>query len=288
MRVVQTEPMTEVEEAPSLKPPKDGGPAAVQSGGGRPPCVLVVLHTRSREGLGAKIEVQGSRFTIGAGSDDFRVDDAAKSGTRAEVVWAASDEMSATIGWRLRGVGRVFVNDEVVVDRALRSGDELRVVDAFFRFLSGDDVQNQYHQTIYHLTITDFASGAYNGRYLREVLERETVRATRYGKAFSVAVVAVGRGGVNAEGAPDWLRALVSRLKTDGRRDWLVARASELELVIVSSESTPTFRVELAMAVRAGVPAGVQVSLGFAEHEPEKPPERMLQDARTQAVLLSG
>jgi hypothetical protein len=164
--------VAEVEEAPALKPPDGGNGSVAGTAGGRPRCWLVVTHTPSKRGLGAKLEFRAPRFTIGAKDDDLPLDGAPQSGTRVEIVWGGPDEAAAPTDWRVRGEGRVWVNGEAVADRALRSGDELRVVDTHFRFLSGPDLERKFHETIYHLTITDFATGAYNQRYLKEMLDR--------------------------------------------------------------------------------------------------------------------
>jgi GGDEF domain-containing protein len=280
--------VAEVEEAPLLKPPDHGSGAVVGTAGERPRCLLVVTHTPSREGLGAKLEVQALRFTIGARDNDLPVDGATQSGTRVEVVWGGANEAAAPTEWRIRGEGRVWVNGETVVNRALRSGDELRVVDTHFRFLSGRDLDNKYYETIYHLTITDFATGVYNQRYLKEVLDREAVRATRYGKLFSVAVIELERRCAVDESDHDLLRRVADRVKGGGSREWFTARTANLQLIVVSPETAADFERELAALVQPCVTAKVQIHLGVAQNEPGITGDHWVQLARDRMARMPG
>ena len=50
-----------------------------------------------------------------------------------------------------------YVNDEPepVTDCQLRRGDQVKIGDTIFKYLSGSDVEAQYHETIFNMTITD-------------------------------------------------------------------------------------------------------------------------------------
>ena len=79
-----------------------------------------------------------------------------------------------------------YVNDELVTDMQLRRGDQVKVGDTIFKFLSGSDVEAQYHETIYRMTIVDGLTGVNNKRYLMESLEREIPRARRHDRPLSL------------------------------------------------------------------------------------------------------
>ncbi|MFO0661691.1 MAG: GGDEF domain-containing protein [Polyangiaceae bacterium] len=49
-----------------------------------------------------------------------------------------------------------------------------------FKFLSGEDVESQYHEEIYRMTIVDGLVQIYNKRFMYEALEKEIVRARRH------------------------------------------------------------------------------------------------------------
>ncbi len=80
-----------------------------------------------------------------------------------------------------------YLNDqEVTQETALRSGDLIKVGGSIFKFLTGDNVELQYHETIYTLTIVDGLTGVNNKRYFLEYLEREMGRCHRYGRPLTL------------------------------------------------------------------------------------------------------
>ena len=79
-----------------------------------------------------------------------------------------------------------YVNDEVVKEYQLRRGDQVKVGDTILKYLGGSDVEAQYHETIYRMTIVDGLTGVHNKRYLMECLEREIPRARRYQRPLSL------------------------------------------------------------------------------------------------------
>lgn len=78
-----------------------------------------------------------------------------------------------------------YVNDDLVTEMQLRRGDQVKVGDTILKYLSGSDVEAQYHETIYRMTIVDGLTGVHNKRYLMESLEREIPRARRHQRPLS-------------------------------------------------------------------------------------------------------
>ena len=79
-----------------------------------------------------------------------------------------------------------YVNDEVIREYALRRGDQVKVGDTILKYLSGSDVEAQYHETIYKMTIVDGLTGVHNKRFLIDSLEREIPRGRRHQRPLSV------------------------------------------------------------------------------------------------------
>jgi two-component system cell cycle response regulator len=91
--------------------------------------------------------------------------------------------------WFIKDLGSTngtYVNDELVEEYQLRKGDQLKIGDTIFKYLSGQDVEAQYHETIYRMTIMDGLTNVHNKRYLLETLERELPRAIRHQRALSL------------------------------------------------------------------------------------------------------
>ena len=92
-------------------------------------------------------------------------------------------------GWIIKDLGSTngtYVNDELVEEYQLRRGDQVKVGDTIFKYLSGSDVEAQYHETIYRMTIMDGLTNVHNKRYLIEALDRELPRAMRHLRPLSV------------------------------------------------------------------------------------------------------
>jgi diguanylate cyclase (GGDEF)-like protein len=84
-----------------------------------------------------------------------------------------------------------FVNDEPepVTTCQLRRGDQLKIGDTIFKYLSGSDVEAQFHETIFNMTITDGLTDVSNKKQLDNVLLKEIPRAQRHGRELSVAMI---------------------------------------------------------------------------------------------------
>ncbi len=81
-----------------------------------------------------------------------------------------------------------FVNNLRVDRSELRDGDLLRLGQTIFKYLSGSNIENKYHEEIYKLSTIDGLTETYNKRYFLDTLERELNRAHRYGRGLSLAL----------------------------------------------------------------------------------------------------
>jgi hypothetical protein len=86
----------------------------------------------------------------------------------------------------LESTNGTFVNDRQVSRCRLQDGDYVRVGNAIYRFLVGDDLAAQYHEEIYRLTIIDALTGIHNKRYLLEFLDRELARSARHQRPLAL------------------------------------------------------------------------------------------------------
>jgi diguanylate cyclase (GGDEF)-like protein len=79
-----------------------------------------------------------------------------------------------------------YVNDESVLERRLRDGDQVRIGRSILKFMTGENVEVHYHEEIYRLMTVDGLTQIYNRRYFNEALEREANRAKRYERVLSL------------------------------------------------------------------------------------------------------
>jgi two-component system, cell cycle response regulator len=135
-----------------------------------------------------------------------------------------------------------YVNDELVTDYALRRGDQVKVGDTILKFLSGSDMEAQYHETIYRMTIVDGLTGVHNKRYLVETLEREIPRARRHGRPLSLVMLDIDHfkdiNDTFGHLAGDYvLKELATLVKSRLRPDDVIARYGGEEFGVVLPET---------------------------------------------------
>ncbi len=144
---------------------------------------LVVIYSSDARQFGKRYILGDEPLTVGRGQENRIVldnDSVSRRHCRAEkrgAQWFIVD-LDSTNG--------TYVNDQQVTELALRRGDQVKIGDTIVKFLSGSDLEAQYHETIYNMTIVDGLTGINNKRYLMEALEREIPRARRHQRPLSV------------------------------------------------------------------------------------------------------
>lgn len=182
----------------------------------------------------------------------------------------------------LESTNGTFVNDntEPVTAMQLRRGDQIKVGDTIFKYLSGSDVEAQYHETIYKMTITDGLTSVNNKRYLAETLEREIPRALRHQRSLSLLMLDIDHfklvNDTHGHLAGDAvLRDLANIARSRLRPDDMLARYGGEEFAIVLPETPLAGAIKAAEELRKLVethPFAVEdesiqvtVSIGAAE-----------------------
>ncbi|MFE8596138.1 diguanylate cyclase [Archangium violaceum] len=144
-------------------------------------CCIVQIHGPE---LGKKYALQEIEFTIGREEGNHIVVDLDNVSRRHAMIIRKQGRMLVK---DLGSTNGTYLNDqEVTQETALRSGDLIKVGGSIFKFLTGDNVELQYHETIYTLTIVDGLTGVNNKRYFLEYLEREMGRCHRYGRPLTL------------------------------------------------------------------------------------------------------
>jgi diguanylate cyclase (GGDEF)-like protein len=162
----------------------------------------------------------------------------------------------------------------------LKDGDYVRIGNCIYRFLAGGNVESEYHEEIYRLTIVDALTQSHNQRYLMEFLEREVLRTSRHGRPLSVVMVDIDHfkkinddmGHLVGDYTLRELAAVIRRLV---RREDLFARYGGEEFTLVLVETNFKQAMEAAERVRAAVEKhtfrfenqtfNLTISLGVAE-----------------------
>ena len=143
---------------------------------------MVVIYSSDARVFGKRFVLERETLTMGRGQENVITldnDSVSRRHCRIErrgTAWYVVD-LDSTNG--------TYVNDELVKEYQLRRGDQVKIGDTILKYLSGSDVEAQYHETIYKMTIVDGLTQVHNKRYLLETLDREIPRARRHGRPLS-------------------------------------------------------------------------------------------------------
>jgi two-component system, cell cycle response regulator len=274
---------------------------APRSAGGAAEGCLVQIHGPQ---LGRKVVLAGEALCIGRDPGcDLAVDldtvSRQHARLRREGAHVVVEDLGSTNGTWLN-------HRELRGAAPLHSGDLLKVGGAVFKFLAGDDVEVQYHETLYTLAISDGLTGVSNKRYLMEYLEREVGRCLRYGRALSLLLFDIDHfkriNDTHGHVAGDLvLRELAQGVQPLVRREQCFARYGGEEFALVlpedGAERARLFAEKLRRQVQEqafrfeGERIPVTVSIGVADLTPEmREPQQLLQaaDARLYAAKRGG
>jgi len=190
----------------------------------------------------------GSRHVLGAAplvigrNDDCEVVIRDRTASRRHALIQRFDDGYEVVD--LNSTNGTIVNDQTVAHAPLRDGDYLRIGNHIFRFLTGGNVEADYHEEIYRLSIIDALTGIHNKRYLLEFLDREVTRTTRYLRPLSLVLFDLDHfKAVNDTyghlAGDRILRGVVDRLRDRVNREDLLARYGGEEFAAVLVETTP-------------------------------------------------
>jgi len=196
---------------------------------------LVVIYGND---LGRKFNLNQPSMVIGRSSkSDLQIDQESVSRSHAKLVNTGKTIILRDLG----STNGTYVNDELIDEYVLRDGDFIKLGRTIFKFLSGGNVENAYHEEIYRLTTVDGLTQIYNKRYFLETLEREISRAHRYHRDLSLIMFDIDffktvndtHGHLAGDSV---LKQLAAVLKGRIRREDIMARYGGEEFAIILPE----------------------------------------------------
>jgi two-component system, cell cycle response regulator len=144
---------------------------------------LAIIHSRDETLLGRRIELGSVDLLIGRG-DGVGLSLLSESVSRrhARIFRDGPEYVVEDLG----STNGTYVNDHLVDSAALRRGDQIKVGDTILKYLTGDDVENQYHEAFRRLAMHDGLTDIFNKRYFVESLRGELSRAARHDRPLSL------------------------------------------------------------------------------------------------------
>jgi two-component system cell cycle response regulator len=149
---------------------------------------LVVIYAPLQTDLGRRYVLDRSITTIGRGRDnDIVLPSDCVSRRHARLEHRANGLFAVD----LASTNGTFINDATKLEGEYRlsRGDLLKVGDRIFKFLSGSDVEAQYHDIIFKMTITDGLTNLANRKQLDGLLNDEIQRARRHNRELALAMI---------------------------------------------------------------------------------------------------
>ncbi len=241
----------------------------------REACLVHIYPTGPQ--MGCRYPLGDQSLMLGRGEDcDIRLQDHSVSRKHAKIEptpegYFVVDQQSTN---------GTFVNDrQLETSWLLSDGDYLRVGNCIYRYLAGGNVEAEYHEEIYRLTILDGLTQIHNQRYLAEFLEREVVRSQRHDRPLSVLMFDIDRfKSINdsfGHLCGDFvLRELADIIRVSVRKEDLFARYGGEEFTLVLVETDREGATTVAERIRESIaqhqfrfestPVKLTVSIGIA------------------------
>jgi len=250
---------------------------------GKEACLVVIYGLD----LGRKYNVDRPSIVVGRSSKaDIQIDQESVSRNHCKLINTGKSIMLRDLG----STNGTYVNDELVDEYVLRDGDFIKIGRCIFKFLSGDNIENAYHEEIYRLTTIDGLTQIYNKRYFVETLEREIGRAHRYRRDLSLIIFDIDDfkriNDTHGHLAGDHvLKQLAGAIRGRIRREDILSRYGGEEFAIILPELGNYNAMQFAEKIRSLVESAsfrfedadipVTISIGVASlqqdlHEPQE------------------
>src|SRR4051812_5104221 len=202
---------------------------------GKEACLVVIYGSE----LGKKYNLNAASLVIGRSSKcDIQIDQESISRNHSKIVNTGKSILVRDLG----STNGTYVNDELIDEYTLRDGDLVKIGRTIFKFLTGGNIENSYHEEIYRLTTVDGLTQIFNKRYFLETIEREMSRSKRYRRPLGLMMFDIDHfKNINdtfGHLAGDYvLKQLATVVKNKIRREDVFARYGGEEFAVILPES---------------------------------------------------
>jgi two-component system, cell cycle response regulator len=237
---------------------------------------LVVIYG---DDLGRRVPLGRQPTVLGRSSKcDVQIDQESVSRNHCRITFNGKTYTMRDLG----STNGTYVNDELIDEINLRDGDQIKVGRTILKFITGNNIETQYHEEIYRLMTIDGLTDVHNKRYFHEMLEREVSRSQRYERVFAVVLFDIDHfkkinDSFGHLAGDSVLRQLGVLVKSRVRRDDIVARVGGEEFAVLLPEVGLEGGLQTAEKIRdavqharftfEGTPIEVTLSAGVAAWE---------------------
>jgi len=215
---------------------------------GKDACLVVIYGLE----LGRKYNLESANVIIGRSSkSEIQIDQESVSRNHAKIINTGKSIILRDLG----STNGTYVNDQLIDEYVLRDGDFIKIGRTIFKFLSGGNIENAYHEEIYRLTTVDGLTQVFNRRYFLEQLDREVSRSKRYRRELSLILFDIDHFKQINDNfghlAGDYvLKQLATVVKGKIRREDILSRYGGEEFAVVLPEIDATNAIALAEKIR--------------------------------------
>ncbi len=188
--------------------------------------------------LGKRLQLGTAPFEIGrSGRCDLPIDQESVSRHHARISFDGKHYRIQD----LKSTNGTFVGDTAVEQHRLSDGEQVRIGRSILKFMTGENVEVQYHEEIYRLMTVDGLTEIHNRRYFNEALEREMNRSQRYQRNLSLILFDIDffkrvNDTFGHLAGDHLLRHIASMVKPRLRRDDIFARTGGEEFAVLLPE----------------------------------------------------
>ena len=145
----------------------------------RDACLVVIYG----DDMGRRIPLGTGPMTLGRSSScDVQIDQESVSRNHCRVSFDGKRYVVQDLG----STNGTYVNDELVEEQRLKDGDQIKVGRTILKFITGGNIEGQYHEEIYRLMTVDGLTELHNKRFFEEAIEKEVSRSQRYTRELSL------------------------------------------------------------------------------------------------------
>lgn len=217
------------------------------------PCLILY----SGADAGQRFDLQPGSMYIGRVPESHvRIDDSGVSRHHAELLVSAGGSVVVN---DLGSANGTLVNDQrIEAPTLLKDGDLIRVSKFVLRFHSRNTLDLLLHDRVYHQATVDAGTGAFNRRYLHDLLRQEFARSRSSGQALSVICYDLDHfkhvNDTYGHASGDIvLRATTDLARAELRQTDTLGRTGGEEFTIVLGQTPVTGALELAERIRAAM-----------------------------------
>lgn len=271
-------------------PPDDNSSTRLTSQLLRPPAVqdgedcLVVIFAGSQADIGQRHVLKSRLTRIGRSrQNDIVIASDAVSRHHAEITRDGAEVVVRD----LNSTNGTYINNEIerTHECRLHRGDQIRIGETILKFLSGNDIESQYHAIVASMALTDGLTGVANRKHLDSLMQEEIARARRHNRALSILMIDIDHfkqindthGHIAGDNVLKHIGTLLlQRLRPADK----VGRYGGEEFCIILPETGRSEAAYVAESIRAqvaaepftgdGHPIAISVSIGVAALRAEK------------------